>query len=70
MSDLQAEVDRLRRVLERIAQYPCPDGYRAAYYSIRWHARTALTGELSPTRTRRPDTTRPEAPAEAWRGDR
>jgi hypothetical protein len=48
---LKADRDRLQRVLERIASYTTSDGYRAGFYALRWHARTALTGEMSPTRS-------------------
>jgi hypothetical protein len=48
---LKADRDRLQRVLERIANYTTKDGYRAGFYALRWHARTALNGEMSPSRS-------------------
>ena len=47
---LKAERDRLQRILEFIAGYQPKDGYRAGFYALRWYARTALTGTISPGR--------------------
>jgi hypothetical protein len=53
---LKQDRDRLQRVLEAIANYTYSDeqGYRAAFYSLRWYARTALTGETAPQRKSSP----------------
>jgi hypothetical protein len=49
IEDLKADRDRLQRQLEFIARYAdVREGYRAAFYSLRWYARTALYGEVSP----------------------
>jgi hypothetical protein len=51
IDDLKADRDRLQRQLEYIARYAdFTNGYRAAFYALRWYARTALHGEMSPGR--------------------
>lgn len=48
---LTEENARLRRALEFIASSTFTDGYRSAFYALRWHARTTLNGRISPTRS-------------------
>lgn len=48
---LTEENARLRRALQFIADHRFTDGYRQAFYTVQWHARTTLTGTVSPSRS-------------------
>lgn len=53
IATLTEEVDRLRRALEFIATVKVTDGYRNGFYALKWHAKTTLTGKVSPVRSAR-----------------